>query len=215
MPSVQAVHTSVGGYQILPLSLPPLPALPKPATHYLYLTPHEPKIPTASAIRSLFVVNVPFDATEVHMKHLFSTQLGLSHGRIEDVQFASEKRRILSDEPPLSLASTEKRGKKRKRLPDVVPIEEHKGAGLPQSWNRDLQLNGGTAVITFVDRPSMDAALKAVKKARKDRKEVVWGEGLGNEVPRLGSASQYCPALGPFNSAEPSRVPESLQASLS
>lgn len=189
MTLIEVVPTTIAGYQVLSLSLPPLPALPSTATHYLYLAPHMPKIPTASDARSLFVVNVPFDATIVHMKHLFSTQLGLSHGRIEDVQFASGKRRVLDHEALASHVSTEQRGKKRKRLSHAGPIEELEGAGFPPCWDRDLQLNGGTAVIIFVDRASMDAALKAVKKVQKNSIHIIWGEGLEDMVPKLGSAS--------------------------
>ena len=189
MDSVDVVPTNIAGYHVLPLRLPPLPAWPKPATHYLYLIPHDPKIPTASAARSLFAVNVPFDATDTHMKNLFSTQLDLSHGRIEGVQFASRRGRELRDEPPTVAAPTEKRGKKRKRPSDAGAIQDIEGAALPQSWDRDLQSIGGTAVIVFVDRASMDAALKAVRKAQKNQREIVWGEGIGDAVPDLGSAS--------------------------
>jgi len=189
MTPIEAIPTAIASYHILPLSLLPLPALPQPATHYLYLAPHVPKIPTASAVRSLFVVNVPFDATIAHIKHLFSIQLGLSHGRIEDVQFASEKRPVLGHEPLAPPALMEKRGKKRKRLSHVGPIEELEGAGLPPCWDRDLELNGGTAVIIFVDRASMDAALKAVKKVQKNSISIIWGEGLEDVVPELGSTS--------------------------
>ena len=189
MDSVDVVPTNIAGYHVLPLRLPPLPAWPKPATHYLYLIPHDPKIPTASAARSIFAVNVPFDATDTHMKHLFSTQLDLSHGRIEDVQFAPRKGRELNDEPPMPPAPTEKGGKKRKRLSDAGAIEEIEGTALPPIWDRDLQSNGGTAIVVFVDRASMDAALKAVRKALKNQREIVWGEGIGDAVPDLGSAS--------------------------
>lgn len=195
MTSINVVPTTIAGYQVLSLSLPPLPALPQPATHYLYVASHVPKVPTASAVRSLFVINVPFDAAIAHIKHLFSTQLGLSHGRIEDVRFASEKKQVLGHEELASQTSTEKRGKKRKRLSHMGPIEELEGAALPHCWDRDLQLNGGTAVIIFVDRASMDAALKAVKKAQKNSIRIIWGDGLGDAVPELGSASWHPFAL--------------------
>lgn len=195
MAPIEALHTAIAGYQVLPLSLPPLPCLRQPANHYLYLVPHEPKIPTASAVRSLFAVNVPFDATAAHIKNLFSIQLGLSHGRIEDVQFASEKRHVLIDEHPAPTVALNQRSKKRKRLPAVGPIEDLEGAGLPRSWDRELQLNGGTAVIVFVDRASADAALRAVRKAQKTNKNIAWGEGLEDKVPTLGSARWDLPVV--------------------
>lgn len=187
MPSAKATPSSIAGYVVLPLSLPPLAAFPIPATHYLYIAPHEPKLPTPTAVRSLFLVNVPFDASEAHIKHLFSTQLGLSHGRIEDVQFAAEKRQVRSSEESLILAS-EKRGKKRKRPSHTGSIGEVEGAGLPQTWDRPLQINGGTAVIVFVDRASMDAAFKALKRSQKENRELVWEAGSDHSPPALGSA---------------------------
>lgn len=182
--------SKIAGYQILPLTLPPVPAIPKQATHYLYLRPHEPKIPTASAIRSLFAVNVPFDASELHVKHLFATQLSLSHGRIEEVQLSADKRRPVGDETAVAQPSVAGKTKKRKRLAEVVLPEDIVGAALPQSWDRDLQQNGGTAVIVFVDRSSMDAALKAARKSHKNKQKVAWGAGLENQVTELGSSSQ-------------------------
>ena len=192
MPSAKTTIPSIPGYTILPLSLPPLTSFPLPATHYLYIAPHEPKLPTPNAARSLFLINVPFDATEAHLKHLFSTQLGLSHGRIEDVQFAADKRQVRSSEASSSTTS-DRRGKKRKRPQHVGPTEEIDAVGLPQIWDRSLQINGGTAVIVFVDRPSMDAAFRAAKRARKENKGITWEAGFDHPPPELGSASNSYP----------------------
>lgn len=180
----------VAGYEILPLSLPPLPSFPEAATHYLYLCPHQPKIPTPTASRSLFLVNVPFDSTEIHIKHLFSAQIGLPAGRIEDVRFEGQRNKVSGvDEVSGVKASQHKKSKKRKRGTSGGSIEDIEGAALPLVWDRDLQTNGLTAVILFVDRASMEAALKAVKSTRKERREPVWGEDVDDKVPALGSAS--------------------------
>lgn len=189
MPSSTKMPLHIAGYNIFPLSLPPLPSFPEAATHYLYLAPHRPKIPTPTASRSLFLVNVPFDSTEIHLKHLFSTQIGLPAGRIEDVQFEGRRRTGSGiDEPSGQKASQNKKSKKRKRGSSTGVIEDMEGAALPSIWDRELQTNGLTAVVLFVDRASMEAALKAVVSARKARREPVWGEGLEGKVPALGSA---------------------------
>lgn len=189
-PSTTPLH--IAGYAILPLSLPPLPSFPTAATHYLYLAPHEPKIPTATASRSLFLVNVPFDATEIHIKHLLSSQIGLPLGRIEDVQFEGQRKNGAAGEA-LSIQKPAKKGKKRKRGSDEDHLEDMAGAALPSVWDRELQTKGFTAVVMFVDRASMDAALKAVKAARKEKSEPVWGEGVDGKVPALGYASKSLP----------------------
>ena len=186
--SAQSVPSSIAGYTVLTLLLPRLPSFPDPAFHHLYLAPHEPKIPTPTAPRSLFLVNVPFDATEAHIKHLFSTQLYLSHGRIEDVEFEAEKKRENGHDSFTPQPSTKaKGGQKRKRVHVNGAIEDEECARLPSTWDRKLQRPGGTAVVLFVDRASRDAV---IKEAKRSKKEILWGDGIEQKLPQLGSASK-------------------------
>lgn len=190
MPPSSKIPRQIAGYNVIPLSLPPLPSFPQAATHYLYVAPHQPKIPTPTASRALFLVNVPFDSTVLHIKHLLSAQIGLPAGRIEDVQFEGQRKKSSGiDEASTPKVNQNKKSKKRKRGNSVGVIEDMEGASLPSVWDRELQTNGLTAVVLFVDRVSMDAALKAVKSTRKEGEELVWGEGLGGDIPALGSAS--------------------------
>lgn len=190
MASSSETPIEISGYLILPLSLPPLPSFPVNATHFLYLAKHEPKIPTTSTPRSLFLVNVPFDATTTHIKRLFSTQLSLPSGRIEEVNFEDEKRVAHDITAPLSTSSTfAKKGKKRKRPLDAQDSQEIEGAKLPSTWDRQLRGFGRTAVVVFVDQASLSAVIKAVKKIRRDMKEPVWGEGLEDNISSLGPSS--------------------------
>ncbi|CAF9920483.1 Ribosomal RNA-processing protein 7 [Imshaugia aleurites] len=179
----------IAGYSILPLSLPPVPSFPETATHYLYLQPHQPKIPSPTASRSLFLVNVPFDSTEIHIKHLLSTQIGLPAGRIEDVLFEGQRKKGSGmDEVSGPRAPQNKKSKKRKHGSNGDVIEDMESVALPSVWDRDLRTDGLTAVVLFVDRASMDAVLKAVKSSLKERRVPVWGEALEGKVPALGSA---------------------------
>ena len=187
--SSDEIPLEIAGYIIFPLSLPPLASFPVAATHYLYLAPHQPKIPTPTASRSLFLVNVPFDSTEIHIKHLFSIQIGLPAGRIEEVQFEGQRRKDREkNEASGAEAFQHTKSKKRKRK-SGGNIEDMEGAALPPVWDRDLQTNGLTAVLLFVDRASMEAAFKAVKVMRKEHNEPIWGEGLEGKVPALGYSS--------------------------
>ena len=191
MSSSTNIPLQIAGYTIFPLSLPPLPSFTEAATHYLYLAPHQPKIPTPTASRSLFLVNIPFDSTEIHIKHLFSTQIGLPAGRIEHVHFQGQRRKDSDMYQESSFeASQDKKSKKRKRGKSGGTLEDMEGAGLPSVWDRDLQTNDLTAVVLFVDRASMEVAFKTVKVLRKEQREPVWGEGLEGKVPALGSASR-------------------------
>ncbi|KAI4188474.1 MAG: hypothetical protein LQ348_003916 [Seirophora lacunosa] len=178
----------IAGYTILPLSLPPLPSFPITATHHLYLRPHEPKLPTPTAPRSLFLVNIPFDSTEVHIKNLLSIQIGLPHGRIEEVKFAGSRSTAPKAQDVVAKPSHGKQGRKRKRIHEDGAIEELEGTALPATWDRELRKDRLTAVVVFVDRPSMDAAFKAVRGIRKNGTPPVWGEGSEGKVPSLGSA---------------------------
>lgn len=186
----------VSGYYILLLSLPPLSSFPTTATHYLYLANHQPKIPSATSPRSLFLINVPFDATDKLIKHLLSTQLGLPNGRIENVEFEGQRSGVKDNaEAAVPHTNVSTKSKKRKRSVGEMKIEDMEGAKLPSTWDRDLHGIGRTAVVTFVDRPSVDAAIKAVKQARKDGIQPVWGEGLEGTLPALGSARESCISL--------------------
>lgn len=180
------IPLEISGYLILPLFLPPFPSFPTSATHFLYLAKHQPKIPTVSSSRSLFLVNVPFDATDAHIKRLFSTQLDLPNGKIEDVQFEGEKRAApnVTVLPPPTTSTSAKNGKKRKRPVDAESPQEIEGADLPPTWDRQLRGFGRTAVVVFVDRASLDAAITAVKKSRKNMKKPIWREE--NKAPSLG-----------------------------
>lgn len=48
--------------------------------------------------------------------------------------------------------------------------------------------------MVFVDRTSMDAAYKAVKRVRKGGRDLVWEAASDEVLPALGSSSNYCPA---------------------
>ncbi|KAL8941185.1 MAG: hypothetical protein Q9211_001924 [Gyalolechia sp. 1 TL-2023] len=187
MASSDHIPFEICGYRILPISLPPLPSYQVSTTHYLYLRPHEPKLPTQTAARSLFLVNVPIDSTEIHIKSLFSIQLGLPQGRIEEVEFAGCKRKLEREEDAATKPSKGRKGNKRKRGPEAGDIEELEGTALPAIWDRELRKDGLTAVVVFVDRPSMNAAYKAVRRIQKTGEAPIWGEGLQGKIPALGS----------------------------
>ncbi len=170
---------SVNGYSILKLKLPSLPSFQEPAWHHLYLRRHEPKLPSPGDDRTLFVVNVPIDATEAHFRTLF-TRLG--HGKIESVRFDSTREASAPTMAP-ALPSREKNKKKRKRVGVEDPEEQH--AELPETWDRELRRSGSTALVVFADRASLNATIKALSRAQK--KPLIWGEGVADTVPELGS----------------------------
>lgn len=178
--------SKLGDYTILPIAIPPSSAFPKPATHTLYLRPHAPKIPTDNDSRSLFVVNVPMDSTPAHFKAVFVSLIGA--GRFESITFEHENR--LSRAPNSEIDVAVKKGKKRKRMTNEETIEVD--VELPPVWDRELRRSGSTALVVFVDQKSVELALKAIRKLHKSHAKPgrwpIWGEGVEDKVPALGSA---------------------------
>ncbi|KAK2744877.1 Ribosomal RNA-processing protein 7 [Onygenales sp. PD_40] len=186
-----SVPLSISGYSVLPIELPPVPSFPNPATHYLYIHPHEPRVPEPDSSRSLFIVNVPITTTETHLRHLFSAQL--SSGRVERVDFhesTAKNPSTTTTTPPQQNdpANSNSTSKKRKRVTAEDLQHELDTTNLPQTWDRPLHASGSHAIVVFVDRPSMEASLKAIKKAAKSKTKLIWGQGVEDEgrVPALG-----------------------------
>lgn len=178
------VLTTVNEFLVLPLRFPPQPSFPQDATHYLYLRANNPKVPTDNTPRELFLVNVPVDATEYHIRSLFADQLG--GARIENVSFEGARvgKGIIAPVAPM------KQNKKRKRddAGDEDDQSEIEVGLLPRIWDRELHRSGGTAIATFVDKASADLALREAKRAIKSKEDIVWGAGVEDKVPPLGSA---------------------------
>ena len=180
------IPLSISGYTILPLQLPSLPSFPDGATHYVYLQPHEPRIPEPHSARSLFLVNIPINTTETHLRHLFGAQL--ASGRVEQVEFHDAPKR----KPIVPNAAAQgnphfANNKKRKRIGAEDLEIEIQNIELPQTWDQKLQSSGAHAVVIFVDTASMEASLKAAKRAAKKGIKIVWGEGIGHRLPPLGA----------------------------
>jgi ribosomal RNA-processing protein 7 len=181
MPSTLNVAAEVNDFLALPLTIPAQTSFQAHATHYLYLRANAPKVPTEDTPRELFLINVPIDATEQHIKHLFATQLG---GRIENVAFESARvgKGIAAPVAPVQ------KSKKRKRVDEAGALEEEVGL-LPDTWERRVTRSGSSAIATFVDRESRDLALKQARRAIKNKKKIVWYVIEGQRgLPRLGSA---------------------------
>jgi ribosomal RNA-processing protein 7 len=176
------IARQTSGFTALPIQFQADQAFPKPVTHYIYLRPDEPKLPTTEALRSLFLVNIPITTTEQHVKRLFATQL--SGGRVERVDFSNSSSTVIA--PLKDNVQTAKNNKKRKRVTSSELALELENAALPSTWDRRIYPSGSHVVVVFVDRPSMEASLKAAKRAAKLGRTIVWGEGIEERVAPLG-----------------------------
>ncbi|KAJ4987601.1 meiotic recombination protein dmc1 [Stagonosporopsis vannaccii] len=188
--------STVADFTVLPLTLPTLPGLPAThdrTQHFLYIKAHEPSAYTASAERSLFVANVPIDASESNIRALFAEQLG--GARVESVDFdASVPARPLhkrwKQEKRGDDEGEEQRGKKRKRNePEVVAegVVEDEESALPALWAGEVRRSGSAAVVVFVDKRSARGALKEIQAVVKGGRVVEWKSGSGLGVERYKS----------------------------
>ena len=194
MAQTMTIPFKIADYHILPLMLPTLPSFRTQAVHYLYLHPHEPKIPTPITPRSLFLVNVPFDATETHIRYLCSKQLGIPSGRVEEVQFEGTRKRphqekddVQAGLAPTGQTQNGKKSMKRKRGANETQVNQTDDMRLPETWDRPIWRSGSNAVVVFVDRTSMEAVVKAVRRVQNGGEKIIWGDGLKGQAPALGS----------------------------
>ncbi|ETI27096.1 hypothetical protein G647_09778 [Cladophialophora carrionii CBS 160.54] len=155
----------LGGFVVLPLRLPKTDAFPREAIHYLYLKPHDPKIPEEDAPRSLFLVNIPISTTAPLLKDLFASKL--EGGRVERVHFSDT---ATSDKSHAPAARSRKR--KRKTVEELeAGLDTH---SLPKVFDTEIHESGATAVVVFVDRPSMELSLKSARRAAKRGTPILW-----------------------------------------
>ncbi|KAJ7507317.1 ribosomal RNA-processing protein 7-domain-containing protein [Mycena galericulata] len=161
--------SSVAGFSVLPVSYAAT------STHYIYARPHVGSKKNASQTlpdgRTLFLVNVPPDATERELVLLFK-----GSGTVEKVVFDLDAQETLvepddsddedeDEEEPAEeqVADAAAQPRKRRKLnkpvpPTVVP--------LPSKPLRRLRPTGRTAHLVFLDASSLERALAPQPKTR-------------------------------------------------
>lgn len=187
-PNMARIPKTIGEFSVLPLSIPPLPSYPHAVTHHLYVRRHEPKNATPDDDRSLFVTNVPVDSTEPHFRAIIASLVGT--GRFESIRFETDKKTSPASLEPAQaarLSAIASRKRKRDGSDSESEDEEEEIARLPTTWTRPLQRSGSSAVLVLADEKSVDLVLKAIAKTHKSKKYPVWGEGVDEKVPPLGS----------------------------
>ncbi|KAK6841431.1 hypothetical protein PG987_002291 [Apiospora arundinis] len=152
----------------LPISIPPLPRSP--------------------SLRHITSTCVEMQSTELHFRSLFASLVGA--GKFESVTFECDAKAAKSSIEPaqaLRLASHQKK-RKREEEEEAQRIRDEVAAEMPSTWSRPLHRSGGSAVVMLADERSVDIVLKAVKKLQKSKQYPVWGEGVGDKAPALGSS---------------------------
>lgn len=170
------VPREVGGCIALPIKLPSAASFPHEPKHYLYLRPHDPKIPDEDTPRSLFLINIPVTATVYSLRHLFTTQL--EGGRVESVHFAEKS-------PGQISTAITKSSRKRKRMTAEELEAGLEKYSLPKVFDSEIHPTGSTAIVVFIDRASMELTLKAARRAVKSGADIRW-DNSAESVPQFG-----------------------------
>ncbi|KAJ7592652.1 ribosomal RNA-processing protein 7-domain-containing protein [Mycena floridula] len=158
----------LNGFTVLPITYSAT------STHYIYARSHTGSSKSGSNPwpngRTLFLVNVPPDATEREIILLFKP-----HGTVErvsfdldaadplyDEQLASDSDEEIEEEEALDGAEDEQPRKRRKVAKLVAP----KIIPLPTTPLRTLRNSGRSAHVVFLDSSSLDRCLNSSEKAR-------------------------------------------------
>ncbi|KAG5644789.1 hypothetical protein DXG03_007610 [Asterophora parasitica] len=162
-----AVPTSLSGFTVVPVSYSPS------STHYLYIREHAGSKKTAKNVlpdgRTLFMVNVPPDATERELgqlfKHcgtvekvVFDLDAVEPHHEEEDSEEEEEDAADLTTEPGADDQPRKRRKVAKDDTPKIIP--------LPSTNLRTLRPSGRSAHLIFLDSSSLKRALSTGTKVR-------------------------------------------------
>lgn len=172
-----ASETPEDPFARLLLSVPALPSYPHPTLHEVRLRRNASKTPSPTDGRTLFLKNVPADATEAHLRAVFASLVGA--GRFESAAFPGSEPRAGGGFDPAVAIKMAALTRKRKRGGDD---DENAAPELPAIWGRKVHKSGSTALVTLADEKSLQLVLKAVAKTHKSKKYPAWpGDALGGD----------------------------------
>ncbi|KAG6821447.1 hypothetical protein H0H93_010171 [Arthromyces matolae] len=158
-----ALPTSLNGFTVIPVTYS------STSTHYIYARAHVGSKKTAHNSlpegRTLFLANVPPDATERELSHLFK-QSGTTEKVIFDLDAVEPNKEDIDseeEEETLMDAEVEETGpRKRRKVKDDTP----KVVPLPTKTLRTLRQSGRSAHLVFLDSSSLERALSSASKSR-------------------------------------------------
>ncbi|KAG5653362.1 hypothetical protein H0H81_000863 [Sphagnurus paluster] len=162
-----ALPTSLSGFTVVPVTYS------SSSTHYIYVREHTGSKKAAhNALpdgRTLFMVNVPPDATERELGQLFK-QCGTVEKVIFDLdavephheEDSDDEEEMEAEDTPGATAAEEQPRKRRKVAKDEIP----KLIPLPSTSLRTLRSTGRSAHLVFLDASSLQRALSSATKAR-------------------------------------------------
>ncbi|KAF9103371.1 Ribosomal RNA-processing protein 7 [Mortierella sp. AM989] len=173
----------IANFYILPLHMPaistshPSPTY-KNVLHYLYFKKHEsPKQDTKTPKdRTLFLLNIPVDATESHLRELFKPcgRIASVHflNRVRDSQLTKEEREQqeelerLEKEAEAIEETKNTKGKKGSKKQQQQQQQQQQSMDVEDSQKRKLFVTGSQAFVVFLEEQELVKALNMKRKKR-------------------------------------------------
>ncbi|KAG0366831.1 ribosomal RNA-processing protein 7-domain-containing protein [Gamsiella multidivaricata] len=187
-PSSSTALDQISNFYILPLHMPSITASPNSAhtspayenvLHYLYFKKHEsPKEdPKTPKDRTLFVLNIPVDATESQLRELFKPygRVVAVHfmDRVRDTNLTKEEREHQEElerlEMQAAAAAAEAEAKaKGKKGSKKQQLQKGSGSGEDDSssHHRILYASGSQAYVIFLEEQELTKVLNMKRKKR-------------------------------------------------
>ena len=162
-----ATPSVISGFSVIPVSYK------SSLTHYLYARSHSSSKSDSSKTlpdgRTLFLVNVPPDATERELVMFFKNS-----GTVEKVVFDFKVKEPHIDDSdsegegvePMEEAQVDEQPKKRRKTQQKDKAEVPTVIPLPSQSLRRLRKTGLSAHVVFLDSSSLDRALASTSKPR-------------------------------------------------
>ncbi|KAF9169751.1 Ribosomal RNA-processing protein 7 [Mortierella sp. AD010] len=189
----------IANFYILPLHMPAISTTHSSPTyknvlHYLYFKKHESPKQDAKTPRdrTLFLLNIPVDATESHIRDLFKPygRVASIHflNRVRDSNLSKEEREQQEELERLEReaeAAEEAQNNKTKKGNKKQQQQQQQATGAEDTQRRKLFATGSQAYVVFLEEQEL---VKALNMKRKKRSWIVTGpEATPADAAKLSS----------------------------
>ncbi|KJA29621.1 hypothetical protein HYPSUDRAFT_60480 [Hypholoma sublateritium FD-334 SS-4] len=189
------IPSNISGFSVIPVQYN------SSTTHYLYARSHASKSGSNTVLpdgRTLFLVNLPPDATErelvLFFKHSGTVEKVIFDFDVKELQNADSDSEDEDEDEQMDDAADEQPRKRRKgervQAPVVIP--------LPAPPLRKLRKTGGSAYVIFLDPSSLERALASTSKPRAWLKSPEEPVGLAHYLARYTAARPPLDAVRAF-----------------
>ena len=190
------IPSNISGFSVIPVQYN------SSATHYLYARSHASKSSANTVLpdgRTLFLVNLPPDATErelvLFFKHSGTVEKVIFDFDVKELQHAGSDSDSEDEDEHMDDAAADEEPRRRRKgeraqAPTVIP--------LPATPLRKLRKTGSSAYVIFLDPSSLERALASTSKPRAWPKSPEEPAGLAHYLARYTAARPPLDAVRAF-----------------